>query len=105
VDRPRGRHDEERWRRELSGSRVLSDFVCQMVPAEQRGRDLRVRGGPPGEQSLPVLGMEVGDPPNDVTKRAANYRAWFLVGRLNPKPSIDLENESTHKRRLAKNHI
>jgi len=34
-----------------------------MVPAEQRGRDLRVRGGRPGEQSLPVLGMEIGNPP------------------------------------------
>jgi hypothetical protein len=45
------------------GCRVLSDFVCQMGPAKQRGRDLRVRGGRPREQSLPVLGMEVGNPP------------------------------------------
>src|SRR5262249_30744198 len=60
VDRPRRRHDEERRRRDLSRCGVLSDFVCQMVSAEQRGSDLRVRGGRPGEQSLPVLGMEVG---------------------------------------------
>jgi hypothetical protein len=89
VDRPRRRHDEERWQRELSGCRVLSDFVCQMVPAEQRGRDLRVRGGRPGEQSLPVLGMEVGKPADDVTNRCELLGAWFVVARLNPKASIE----------------
>ena len=34
VGRPGRRHDEQRWRRELSGRRVLSDVVCQMVPTE-----------------------------------------------------------------------
>jgi hypothetical protein len=42
-----------------SGCRVLSEFVCQMVAAEQRGRYLPVRGGRLGEQPLHVLGMEL----------------------------------------------
>ena len=86
------------------GAVSLSNFVCQMVSAEQRGRDLRVRGGRPGKQSLPILGMEVGKPPNDVTKRAASYWAWFAVGHVNPKPSIERENEAIHKRSSPRNH-
>jgi hypothetical protein len=41
--------------------------------------------------------MEVGKPPNDVTKRAASYWAWFAVGHVNPKPSIERETNQSIK--------
>jgi len=41
--------------------------------------------GAQGEQSLRVLGMGVGNPPDHATKRASIYCALLVIGRLNLK--------------------